>query len=69
MSDFSLVRFAVVGAGSIGREFALRHLVKNNGAEVVAIVDQNVEMAANLATDVQFQKAGAKIIGTKPRAC
>jgi len=63
----SLLRFVVVGAGSIGREFALRHLVASNGAEVVGIVDINIEAARQLAIDVSLARAGGQVGGQKYR--
>ena len=48
----------LVGAGSIGREFALRHLVAANGAAVCAIVDPNRAAREALAADV----AAAKVV-------
>lgn len=63
----SLLRVVVVGAGSIGREFALRHLVKDLGVEVVAIVDRQLELAQSLAHDVGLARAGAIVEGSKYR--
>jgi predicted dehydrogenase len=60
-----LVRFVVVGAGSIGREFALKHITRDVGAKVVAIVDSNVDLAGALATDVRYAVAGGVVGGTK----
>ena len=67
MSDSSekVLKVACVGAGSITREFSLRHLSDCPSVEVVAIVDINLDAAQNLATDVRYRKAGANIIGTK----
>ena len=45
MNSPKLLKFACVGAGSIGREFALRHISLCERAEVVAIVDLNLEAA------------------------
>ncbi len=62
-----MLRVAVIGAGSIGREFALKHLRKELGVEVVAVVDTSLALAEALAYDVSLQRAGAKVIGTKYR--
>lgn len=62
-----LLRFVVCGAGSIGREFALKHLVLENNVEVVAVIDVNIECALSLARDVAMQRAGAVVIGSKYR--
>jgi predicted dehydrogenase len=62
-----MLRFGVVGAGSIAREFSLRYLIPANGVEVVGIVDVNLDAARSLAEDVGFHRAGAVIIGTKYR--
>lgn len=61
------LKFGVIGAGSIAREFSLRYLNEINGAEVIAIVDVNIEAAKLLAEDVSYRRAGAKIIGSKYR--
>ena len=58
-------KVACVGAGSITREFAMRHLHECDGVEVVAIVDLSLEAAQHLATDVRYRKAGACIQGSK----
>lgn len=63
----NLIKIAVVGAGSIGREFALKYLVSTNGVRVVAVVDINHELASALAEDIQYQQAGATVIGNKYR--
>lgn len=49
MSSDSLLRIACVGAGSIGREFAIRHISRCVNAEVVAIVDLDISAAQRLA--------------------
>jgi predicted dehydrogenase len=59
------LRFVVVGAGSIGREFALRHLVAANGAAVCAIVDPNRAAREALAADVAAAQRGARVEGTE----
>ena len=61
------IRFGVIGAGSIAREFSLRYLNENNSAEVIGIIDVNLEAAQSLAEDVSYRRAGAKIIGSKYR--
>jgi predicted dehydrogenase len=48
----SLLRFAVVGAGSISSEFALNHLCRENGALVTSIVDCDHDRAQKLAEEV-----------------
>jgi predicted dehydrogenase len=58
-----LLRFAVVGAGSISREYALQHLTRDLGATVTAVVDLDVDKAKVLATDVGSRLAGAKVSG------
>jgi predicted dehydrogenase len=62
-----LLRVAVVGAGSISREYALRHLIEDLGVTVVAVIDSNISLAESLARDVTLRKAGAKVVGTKYR--
>ena len=60
-----VLKVACVGAGSITREFALRHLFDCIDVQVVAIVDLNLEAAQHLATDVRYRQAGACIQGSK----
>jgi glyceraldehyde-3-phosphate dehydrogenase/erythrose-4-phosphate dehydrogenase len=60
-----LLRAAIVGAGSIGREFAMKHLVEEVGVEVVAIIDTNIELATSLANDIRYKRAGGHVIGEK----
>ena len=59
------LKVACVGAGSITREFSLRHLHECPSVEVVAVVDLNLDVAQQLALDVQYRKAGAGILGSK----
>mmetsp|Transcript_30422 Transcript_30422/g.78886 ORF Transcript_30422/g.78886 Transcript_30422/m.78886 type:complete len:389 (+) Transcript_30422:455-1621(+) len=59
----SILRVAVVGAGSIGREFALRHFGAHTGTAVSAIVDRDIAAAERLAADAGAVAAGAKVIG------
>ena len=65
----NLTRFVVCGAGSIGREYALRHLTSENGAHVVAVVDPSAQAAADLAQAAASQQvAGASaVVGSKYR--
>ena len=66
-----LMRVAVVGAGSISREFALHHFGPATGTVVVAVVDLDEGRALQLATDVGSVQAGAAIRdggGSKYRA-
>lgn len=65
MNGEQILKVACVGAGSITREFSLKHLSDCDAVEVVAIVDINVDAAISLATDVRYRRAGASIIGTK----
>ena len=67
MASLSLLRVAVCGAGSIGREFALRHLVEDAGVVVVAVIDQNLTLAQALSVDVGMRRAGATVEGPKYR--
>lgn len=62
-----MLRVAVIGAGSIGREFAMLHLVEKLGVSVTAIVDTQLELAQSLARDVAYRRAGAEVVGTKYR--
>lgn len=62
-----MLRFGVIGAGSIAREFSLRYLTSINFIEVVGIVDISEEAARALAEDVGYHRAGATIIGSKYR--
>ncbi len=76
-----MVRFAVVGAGSVGREYALRYLSspaisaegdidicnRQGDSTVVAIIDSRQEAAEDLAKDVSLRRAGAALIGDKYR--
>ena len=63
------IRFVVCGAGSIGREYALRHLTRENGARVVAIVDPNAQAAADLAQAAASQQVvgTSAVVGSKYR--
>ena len=63
MQSSSLVRVAVVGAGSIGREYALNHFTAAAGCVVSAIVDLDSTKAAALAADVGSVVAGSSISG------
>ena len=63
MQSSSLVRVAVVGAGSIGREYALNHLTAAAGCVVSAIVDLDSTKAAAPAADVGSVVAGSSISG------
>lgn len=62
-----MLRVAVIGAGSIGREFAMLHLVEKLGVSVTAIIDTHLELAESLARDVAYRRAGAEVVGTKYR--
>ena len=62
-----LLRFLVCGAGSVSREYSLRHLVKANGATVAAIVDPNFDARIALARDVARLQRGATVSGEKYR--
>lgn len=57
----------VVGAGSISREFALRHFIKDVSCEVIGVVDTQIELARSLAKDIALLKLGGKVTGTKYR--
>ena len=69
MAATSTTRFVVCGAGSIGREYALRHLTSENGARVVAIVDPSAQAAADLAQAAASQQAAgaSAVVGSKYR--
>lgn len=57
------VRFVVVGCGSIGREYAMRHLILNGLTTVAAVVDLDSALASSLARDVGLRLAGADVTG------
>jgi predicted dehydrogenase len=62
-----MLKVAVVGAGSIGREYALCHLIEELGVSVTAVVDMQLGLATSLARDVAYRRAGAKVVGSKYR--
>lgn len=62
-----MLRVAIVGAGSIGREFALKHFTEELGVSVVAVVDRNLQLAKALASDVAYRRAGLEVVGGKYR--
>eukprot|EP00592_Proboscia_alata_P010787 CAMPEP_0194364868 /NCGR_PEP_ID=MMETSP0174-20130528/12820_1 /TAXON_ID=216777 /ORGANISM="Proboscia alata, Strain PI-D3" /LENGTH=318 /DNA_ID=CAMNT_0039139169 /DNA_START=1 /DNA_END=959 /DNA_ORIENTATION=- len=55
------IRVVVVGAGSIGREFALHHFGPHTSTCVSAIVDTDLTAASLLARDVGALQAGAEV--------
>ena len=57
------LRVAVIGAGSIGREFALHHFGAHTGTRVVSVVDIDIDAAKRLAADVGAAQAGAAVVG------
>eukprot|EP00964_Phaeocystis_antarctica_P078875 scaffold49079_cov62-Phaeocystis_antarctica.AAC.2 len=57
------LRVCVVGAGSIGREFALHHFGPSTNTVVSAIVDLDFEAARALAADVGSAQPGASVVG------
>ena len=57
------LRVCVVGAGSIGREFALHHFGPSTNTVVSAIVDLDFEAARALAADVGSAQSGASVVG------
>jgi len=57
------MRVAVVGAGSISREFATRHFGPGTGTFVSCVVDVCEERARQLAADVGSVQAGAAVVG------
>lgn len=59
----SPLRVAVVGAGSIGREFATRHFGPGTGTAVSCVVDATESRAEALAADVGSVQAGARLTG------
>ena len=62
------MRVAVVGAGSIGREFSLHHFNEQlTGTSVVSIIDKNLEAAKALALDVGAAKAGGSVVTGQTR--
>ena len=63
----SPLRVAVVGAGSIGREFALEHFGRTTQTRVVAICDLDLKAAAALASDVSALYSGGRLGGSKYR--
>jgi len=63
----SPLRVAVVGAGSIGREFALEHFGRTTQTRVVAICDLDLKAAAALASDVSALYSGGCLGGSKYR--
>eukprot|EP00937_MAST-01D_sp_MAST-1D-sp2_P005198 g5198.t1 len=61
------LRFAVVGCGSIGREFALKHLTAANGAVTTAVIDRDLGLAGALAADIGAALAGGRVSGSRYR--
>jgi len=59
-------RVCVVGAGSIGREFALNHFNETTSTTVTVIVDRDEAKAATLAADVGAVQAGASVDTNMP---
>ena len=57
------LRVCVVGAGSIGREFALHHFGPSTNTVVSSIVDLDFETARALAADVGSAQSGASVVG------
>merc|ERR1719221_1227650 len=57
------MRVAVVGAGSIGREFATMHFGPATSTLVSCIVDADEGRASALARDVGSIQAGANVTG------
>ena len=57
------LRVAVVGAGSIGREFALHHFGPSTNTVVSSVVDLDPDAAKRLAADVGSVQAGASVVG------
>ena len=62
MPPKGLLRVVVVGAGSIGREFALEHLTASAGVMVSAIVDLDAVAASTLAADVGSTEVGETVV-------
>eukprot|EP00928_Gymnodinium_smaydae_P057866 TRINITY_DN41091_c0_g1_i1.p1 TRINITY_DN41091_c0_g1~~TRINITY_DN41091_c0_g1_i1.p1 ORF type:complete len:411 (-),score=49.12 TRINITY_DN41091_c0_g1_i1:121-1233(-) len=60
------MRVAVVGAGSIGREFATRHFGPRTGTVVSCVVDIREDLAKSLAADVGSVQAGSGVVGNNP---
>ena len=63
ISSAAPLRVCVVGAGSIGREFALHHFGPSTNTVVSAIVDLDSEAARALAADVGSVQSGASVVG------
>jgi predicted dehydrogenase len=61
------LRLAVVGAGSIGREYSIRYLCNQAEIVVYAVVDVNLAAAEALAADIRLRYAGGSIVGGKYR--
>ncbi|CAE8599806.1 unnamed protein product [Polarella glacialis] len=59
------LRVAVVGAGSISREFALQHFGPQTHTEVACVVDVDEDRAKVLAADVGSIQAGAAVTGDR----
>jgi predicted dehydrogenase len=57
------LRVCVVGAGSIGREFALHHFGPSTNTVVSSIIDVDFEAARALAADVGSVQSGASVVG------
>ena len=62
-----LLRLAVVGAGSIGREYSIRYLCSQPELVVCAVVDVDLIAAEALAADIRLRYAGGSIVGGKYR--
>lgn len=58
------MRVAVVGAGSIGREFATLHFGSATRTKVVSVIDKDEALARTLAADVGSVQAGASVVGS-----
>ena len=62
-SSTAPLRICVVGAGSIGREFALHHFGQATNTVVSTVVDLDTEAAKKLAADVGSVQSGASVVG------
>jgi predicted dehydrogenase len=64
MTPAPALRVAIVGCGSIGREYALHHFSQSTNTLVASVIDRQASLASSLASDVGAAQAGAAVIGS-----